>query len=315
MACLLNKAAGDGRIAPDKGAPLGRVIRPSGHQILVEVEGREILCLLRGRLKAGRRRETGVVVAGDWVEVQLDGDEGVISAVKPRRSWISRQASGGRDLEQVIAANLDWLCIVAAVREPVLRPGFIDRALIAAHSGNLAAILCFNKLDLDPSFEDGKVVQIYRNLGYPVFLLSAKNGHGLEELKAKLAGGVSAFVGQSGVGKSSLLNCLDPDLDIKTNLMMTRHDRGRHTTTAARLYPMAGGYLVDTPGIKELQPWGIVQNELVYHYNEMAPLEGTCRFRDCSHRHEPGCAVLEAVEEGRISRLRHQGYCSVWESL
>ena len=215
----------------------------------------------------------------------------------------------------MIAANLDWLCIVAAVREPALRPGFIDRALIAAHSGNLNAVICFNKIDLDPDFEGLDVVRTYRELGYPVFLLSAESGVGLEALREKLAGGTSAFVGQSGVGKSSLLNCLDPNLDLKTNQMMTRHDRGRHTTTAAQLYPLAGGYLVDTPGIKELQPWGIPQDELVQHYKEMAPLAGGCHFRDCSHRHEPGCAVIQAVEEGRVSPLRHQGYCSVWESL
>ncbi|MEW6754895.1 MAG: ribosome small subunit-dependent GTPase A [Candidatus Latescibacterota bacterium] len=295
----------------------GRVLRVSGLQHLVEVDGRPWQCEIRGRLKEGARRTTSPVIVGDWVEVEPTGAAtGVIAQVHPRLSRFSRGASGLRPYEQVIAVNLDQLVVVAAIRQPALRPGFIDRAVVMALRGGLVPVVCINKVDLDETGEAECVAAAYGRLGYQAIITSARTGQGVDLLRQHLERQVSAVVGQSGVGKSSLLNQVEPGLSIKTQSLMRQHDRGRHTTAAVHLYRLrAGGYVADTPGIKELRLWGVAPCELVTHFAEMAPLADHCAFRNCSHVHEPGCAVRAAVGRGDVSALRYQGYCRIMESL
>ncbi len=295
----------------------GRVIQVSGRGALVEAEEGQWQCQLRGRLKAGARAATSPVAAGDWVEVSpIASGMGVVDRVHPRRSKISRLASGPRPFEQVLVANLDQLLVAVAARHPAPRAGFIDRAVAMAHRGGIQPILCINKIDLDEEDRSRELAEIYAALGYPVCRTSALTGEGVPQLEDLLRGRTSALVGQSGVGKSSLLNRVAPGLAIQTRELMKRHDRGRHTTAAARLYHLPqGGYLADTPGIKELQLWEIPRAELAGYFVEMAPLAGQCHFRDCLHLGEPGCAVRQAVERGQIAAGRYEGYRRIAESL
>ena len=303
----------------EPGSPIeGRVVRVSGLQCLVETGDQQWTCNLRGRIKAGARQTTSPVIVGDWVEVLSTAPgAGVVAEIRPRRSRFSRLASGPKPYEQVVAVNLDQLVVVVAIRNPALRVGFIDRALVMALKGGMEAAICINKVDLDPAGDAGPVADVYRNLGHSVCLTSAHTGEGVGDFEAVLRDRDSVVVGQSGVGKSSLLNRLDPDLAIKTRELMTSHDRGRHTTAAVQLYPLKGsrGHVADTPGIKELQLWQVERSSLVEYFAEMAPLVGNCRFRDCAHLSEPDCAVREAVERGEIAPIRYEAYQRIIESV
>jgi ribosome biogenesis GTPase len=295
----------------------GRVIRVSGQNILVEVDGLQHKCRMRGRLKAGARTTNSPVITGDWVEVVNDVASGsMIESVFPRKSHFTRSASGSRNYEQIIAVNIDQLAVVTSARQPALRLGFIDRAIITALRGQIEPIIVVNKTDLDSDASIGHLVECYQSLNYSVFFTSATSGQGIDEFGRCLENKVTAFVGQSGVGKSSLLNCIEPGLGLKTREIMTRHDRGRHTTTAVQLFPLGrGGYVADTPGIKELQLCGVNRSDLVDYFAEMAPLAEGCYFRDCAHINEPDCAVLEALEQGSIPPTRYASYLHIMEGL
>jgi len=295
----------------------GRVVRVSGLQHLVEVAGEAWQCELRGRLKEGIRRTTSPVIAGDWVEVSPRGSRtGVIEAIQPRYSQFSRAASGSRPYEQIVAANLDQLVVVVAIRQPAMRTGFIDRAVVMGLKGKMQPVVCINKVDLDPQGMGRAIGQVYRELGYTVLFTSAHTGEGIPDFREALRDRVSGMVGQSGVGKSSLLNLLDPGFSIKTQQLMKQHDRGRHTTAAVHLYKLEdGGYVADTPGIKELRLWGVKREELVHYFVEMNPLIERCQFRNCIHLHEPGCAIREGVENGQVAPFRYAGYQRIIESL
>ena len=295
----------------------GRIIRVSGLQCLVEVERSHWQCEIRGRLKAGCRKTSSPVVAGDWVDVLPTAERtGVIEAVHPRSSKFSRGASGGRPIEQILFVNMEQLVVVVAARQPRPRRGFIDRAIVMAIKGNLQPVVCINKVDLVSEEAVGTLTAPYEALGYPIYRTSAVQGNGMDEFKEALINRSTAVVGQSGVGKSTLLNGVEPGLGLKTKEIMERHDRGRHTTTVVHLFKLQeGGYVADTPGVKELRLWGINPAELETYYPELEPLRGQCQFGDCSHLHEPGCAVRAAVADGRIASARYEGYRRIFESL
>jgi len=274
-------------------------------------------CEVRGRLKEGARRTTSPIYVGDWVQIHLTGHQaGVIESVEPRQSRFSRRASGSRPREQVIAVNVEFLLIVVAMHRPEPRAGFIDRAVVMAAKGAVVPVVCLNKIDLARESDVSELAAVYENLGYKVLRTSAVSGHGTDALGELLCGGTCGVVGQSGVGKSTLLNCIDPSLNIRTQELMRRHDRGRHTTTSAQLYELAcGGWVVDTPGIKNLRLWDVARTELASYFVEMRPFLGRCRFRDCCHLGEPGCAVRRAVDAGQISARRYAGYVRIMDSL
>lgn len=286
----------------------GRVLRTtSGFAYVQTVEG-VLTCKVRGRLKK-RDRRTDLVVLGDEVLVQpLPEGEGLVEKVLPRRTRFSRvhPARGGGHREDVLIANLDTLAIVFAHGDPPFHPRMLDRFLIVAEHNEVRPVIVANKIDqAEP--EASAHFRRYRDLGYALHETSATDGRGIDALREEVAGSTVAFVGPSGVGKSSLLNALDPELEQAVAETSTSHGKGRHTTRVATLFPFAGGYLADTPGIRELGLWQIPEGELDQCFPEMRPLLGQCAFRDCKHLSEPRCAVQAAVGEA-IHPERYESY-------
>jgi ribosome biogenesis GTPase len=262
-------------------------------------------------LKSGQ----GDLAVGD--EVALD-QAGQITALLPRRNHLSRRAAaprpGGYAGEQVIAANIDWIVAVFAAANP--RPAWhlLDRYLVMAEAAEIPPLVCITKMDLvagHPEGEEiGQVAAEYRAIGYPVLLTSTLTGAGLEPFRSALSGGRSVLVGKSGVGKTSLLNELEPGLGLRVQETNRITGKGRHTTTAAQLFPLAaGGAIIDTPGIREFGLWGVEETDLAFFFPEIRPYLGTCRFGlNCRHADEPGCAVRKAAAAGHISPYRYQSY-------
>jgi ribosome biogenesis GTPase len=282
-------------------------------------DGRELLSTIKGGLKR-RRRGTDLVAVGDRVAVTDVGEgEGRIESVEPRRSALSRLARHTDDVEQIILANPDQALFLFAVRNPEPHPRLLDRFLIMAESRNLQALIGVNKMDLDEPGIDSQPSLAHRLFGryehmYPVYYLSAKSGQGLEDLRAALAGKITAVAGPSGVGKSSLLNVLDPSRERTVGAISSATGKGRHTTTATVLHRVPGDaptYIADTPGIRALSLQGVDTNGLDELFPEMRPFLEECRYADCSHMAEPGCAVRAAVDDGQISRERYESYAAL----
>jgi ribosome biogenesis GTPase len=287
--------------------PRGLVVGVSGPLFSVDVGGKETLCILRGRLKREKQNVTSLVVIGDEVEVALPpGGTGVIEEIAPRRTELARPGFKGRT--RVLAANLDQLVIVQATRQPVFKRHFVERFLALASRGGMRALVVLNKIDLEPPDLVARHADELRAAGVPVVLTAAKEGRGIDDLKSALLGRSSAMVGPSGVGKSRLLNAIDPTVKARVGDISEVHQKGRHTTTASRLYPLpGGGYLADTPGIRELALFEEDQQSIDAIFPEIEQAAAACRFRGCSHSHEPECAVKQAVERGEIAadRYRH----------
>ncbi|MCS6816076.1 MAG: ribosome small subunit-dependent GTPase A [Blastocatellia bacterium] len=253
------------------------------------------------------------IVVGDDVTLEVTDEakkEGVITELHPRRTKLSRRVSTGtKELEQVVAANVDHLVIVSSVADPPFRPGLIDRYLVAAAKGALHPIICVNKVDLEGVESLRDILDMYRDLGYPVVLTSAKTGQGIEELRDRLRDKTSVFAGHSGVGKSSLLRVLVPGIHVKIGEVNPRTGRGRHTTTAAELVRLPdGGYVIDTPGIRQFSLWDLSEEDVRKFFVEIARYGNGCRFADCSHVVEPGCSVRAALEDGRIHPRRYESF-------
>ena len=299
----------------------GLVVQHGANRYLVE-DGGEWACTLRGKLRQGRRERVRVAVIGDRVRFTAEDEtnrQGVIEEILPRRNQISRpQPSGGsrRVLEQVVMANLDRLWVTVSLVDPPLNLRFVDRILAAARLQGVDGGVVLNKLDLADAPDPAPVRDLYEGLGYPVQACSAATGLGLDGLRDALSDRVSVFVGLSGVGKSSLLHALQPSLDLRVQSVGEKHRHGRHTTTSSRLYPLDfGGHLADTPGMREFGLWGVFQSELGGGFVEIDERAHACRFRDCLHGKEPGCAVRAAVESGDLDEGRYLSYRALLEEL
>ncbi|HPD14599.1 MAG TPA: ribosome small subunit-dependent GTPase A [Planctomycetota bacterium] len=275
-------------------------------------------CSLPGKWRLRKGAQTRPIAVGDRVRFSLlPSGEGVVEGVEPRKGGkLSRKAAGEREAEQVVAANVDQLVVVASVAEPELNRRLLDRLVVSGEHGGLDVAVCLNKIDLADAAAYEPVLELYRRLGYRALATSAVSGVGLEDLRAALRDKTSVFAGQSGVGKSALLMSVQPGLDLRVGDVSASTGKGRHTTTAVSLLPLEfGGYVVDTPGIREFALYNIERDELQHCFPEMAERFGQCRFADCSHRHEPGCAIAAAVESGAIDPERYESYCRIYESL
>lgn len=285
--------------------------------------GVEWQCQVRGRLKKGRREMQTVAVVGDRVRFGVldeaaETPKGVLEEVLPRRNRISRQAarrSGGR-VEQVLMANLDQVVAVQSLREPTPQKGFVDRLMVAAERFGVSGVLVLNKCDLEEDDRDGAPWNYFKGLGYTVVWTSAESGQGVEELAGILKGRVSLLIGASGVGKSTLLNCIEPGLRLRVGEVTEKTGLGRHTTTRTELFPLKdGGFIADSPGIRGFDPWDIDPIDLRDYFPDFAEPGHDCRFRTCVHRDEPGCGIKSAARAGVIPDWRHQAYLTLLKDL
>ena len=299
----------------------GRVIRARTSFYDVQLgDGSVRRCTLRGRVKRERRSEKGKqiyadpVAVGDEVKITpLNDDGGVIEEILPRRTKFSRRHPGKRDtIEQVVVANADQVVAVVSTRLPKLNFRTLDRFLILAEAGEMDAVVCLNKMDLINSAEQRRMTStltVYDELGYQVIYTSVSDGMGIANLQRVLSDKFSVIVGASGVGKSSLLNAVQPGLALRIGEVGLKTGKGRHTTMLVELFSLEiGGDVADTPGIREVGLWGVDTADLDLYFPEMDPYLGECKYNDCLHLNEPGCAVTEAVNASEISPVRYRSY-------
>jgi len=290
----------------------GRVLRVHGLQSVVELEdGRPLRCTVRRLLRSLVTDERSIVTTGDRVWVRPGtNDEGLIERVEPRHGLLTRAS---RNREHVLVANVDQVVIVVSLVEPDLKPHLIDRYLASAECGGIAPVVCLNKADLVDPVVCQPLVGLYAQLGIPALLTSARTGMGIDHLRERLAGRQTVFSGQSGVGKSSLLNAVQPDLALRVREVSESTQKGKHTTTTAELIRLDfGGWVVDTPGIRQFALWDIRPEEMEGFFVEMRPFVALCAFPDCTHTHEERCAVKRAVALRQISGSRYTSYLGLF---
>ncbi|MBW6466150.1 MAG: ribosome small subunit-dependent GTPase A [Brevefilum sp.] len=288
----------------------GLVIRAQSGFLTVRTDAGDYTCRLRGRLKQGEQEGDRVAV-GDRVTITPEEDgSGVIEQVHERTAEFSRMRSGiKREFRQILLANPDQIVAVFACAEPSPSLRMLDRFLVIAEKQAVEAVVVANKADLVTPEHAREIFEIYTQLGYPVVYTSAHTGQGVAQLREHLKGKLSALTGPSGVGKSSLLNAIQPDLGLQVRTVSETTSKGRHTTRVRELFPLdVGGYVADTPGIRSLALWDTEPEELDAYFIEMRDLVSDCQFSDCTHTHEPGCAVLAAVDAGEVARERYNSY-------
>lgn len=293
----------------------GRVLSVHGLISYVEDErGRVFACGIRRVLKTLATNQRQVVVAGDRVyfrDAKLpDGRlEGIIERIEPRYGALSRTSWSRK---HVVVANVEQALIVASAMEPRIKPNLIDRLIVTCERSGIKPVVCVNKIDLVDSATLVPLVGVYSRMGYQTVLFSAKTGFNLERLRRILVGKESVVVGQSGVGKSSALNSIDPTLNLKVGAVSHENDKGRHTTTTARLLKLNfGGYVVDTPGVRQFMLWDVEPKEVVGFYRDLRPYENLCKFPDCEHLFESTCAVKHSVADGRLDARRYESYLAL----
>jgi ribosome biogenesis GTPase len=288
----------------------GIIIRSQSGFYTVAADSGRYTCRLRGRLKQGRRLGD-IVAVGDVVEITpLPDGEGIIEAVDARQRMLSRLAPTPRgEYQQIIIANPDQAVFVFACARPELRHGMLDRFLVVAEKQHIPVLIVANKVDLVGMPQAEHHFSHYATLGYPLIYTSVKDHLGISTLKDKLVGRLSVFAGPSGVGKSSLLNSIQPGLGLAVREVSQATEKGRHTTVVRQLFPLeGGGYVADTPGLKAMALWDILPEELDGYFPELRRLVDECQFSDCTHTHEPGCAVLSALERGEVHPERYASY-------
>lgn len=299
----------------------GTVIRNTGAWYEVRPDGytsEPVKCKVKGNFRIKGLRTTSPVAVGDRVSVDmLPGDTGFITAIEPRRNYIIRRASNLSKESHILAANIDMALLVATLREPATPTTFIDRFLATAEAYNVPAALVLNKQDMwDEDDRDlaGAITYLYNGIGYDTLSLSARTGEGLAALKALIRGKTTLLAGNSGVGKSSLINALIPGLDLRTGAVSALHHTGMHTTTFSEMYDLPeGGEIIDIPGVKGFGTIDFEAAQVSHYFPEIFAAARDCRYADCSHTHEPGCAVRAAIDECRISQSRYTSYLSILE--
>ncbi len=284
----------------------------------VMADGRRLQCRIKGKKLKDKDRSYNPIAPGDLVEVvpdALSATEGMIAAVLPRRTRLVRWNKKGR-APQVLAANADLAVCVTSPGAPPFRPRFVDRLIVAAESGGMTPAVVMNKSDLDVSEQMRERLDHYARMGYEVRTCSARDGRGMDEVASLLAGRTAVLVGQSGVGKSSLLNCLSPGLGQRVGEVSQKHDRGSHTTNFSALLLLENGMrLIDTPGVRELELADVLPDEVAFHFRDFAPFSPSCSFQPCLHVDEPDCAVRAAVEKGEIHHDRYESYLRILSEL
>jgi ribosome biogenesis GTPase len=291
----------------------GRVLKVHSlqHVSVASEDGQTYRCAVRRLLRSLVIEESNVVACGDQVWFRPAGaDEGMIEKVEPRYGLLTRETHGK---EQVLVANVDQLVVVASLAEPGLKPHLVDRYLVCAEQGKMRPVVCLNKADLVSPAAYQAVLGLYSQLGVPVVLTSTRTGDGVERLRELVKDRETVFAGQSGVGKSSLLNAIEPGLGLRVREVSDVNQKGKHTTTTAELIQLAGGgWVVDTPGVRQFGLWKIVPQELDGLFREFRPFVSRCRFPGCSHTHEEGCGVKLALDRGWVATQRYESYLSLY---
>ena len=297
----------------------GLVIKNTGSWVTVRLEdGSGIVnCKMRGVIRLKGLRCTNPVAVGDIVQVEdKNGDAPVVAEIEPRKNYIIRRSSNLSKEFQIIAANLDQAALVVTLTNPVTSTTFVDRFLATAEAYQVPAMIVFNKIDLLNTDElRGELLylkDLYEHIGYPVVVMSAATGEGVEDLRQHLEGKMSLLSGNSGVGKSSIINLLVPDAHVRVGDVSQTHHKGMHTTTFSELLDLpGGGAIIDTPGVKAFGTIDFERAQVAHYFPEIFCISDECRFNNCTHTHEPGCAVLDAVERGEIAPSRFTSYLSI----
>lgn len=299
------------------------VIKNTGSWYVVKgPDGTTVNCKIKGNFRLKGIRTTNPVAVGDHVAIAPNADgTAFITAIEPRRNYIIRRASNLSKESHILAANIDMAALVVTLVHPVTSTTFIDRFLATAEAYRVPSMLIINKIDLLTDEDDRELLEaftyLYRSIGYKVVHVSAKRGEGINDLKTALKGKVTLLSGNSGVGKSSIINDLIPGLEQRTGEISNAHDTGMHTTTFSEMFelPDQSGYIIDTPGIRGFGTIEMEENEVSHFYPEIFAIGAECRFGNCTHTHEPGCAVRQAVEEGRIAASRYTSYLSILDDI
>ncbi len=301
----------------------GIVIKSTGSWYDVRLEDHSVIkCRMAGKIKLDDLKLTNPVAVGDEVTIEIENSEeirGVIKTISPRKNYVVRQSPRKKHQLHFLASNVDQVMLIVTMVEPNLKPGFIDRFLLMTETYSIPVTIVFNKSDIY-NIEDMEAYwlqhSLYTSIGYNVLMASSVDGQGISRLKDILQNKTTLIAGQSGVGKSTLVNAIEPNLDLKTEEVSEFSGKGQHTTTFAEMFELSfGGYIIDTPGIKTLAFSHLEVMDVAHNFREIFALSGECRFADCTHRNEPKCAVKQALEEGNISPVRYTNYLTILEEI
>lgn len=300
----------------------GLVIKNTGSSYLVRTDsGEDHSCKIKGHFRLKGIRTTNPIAVGDRVGITVNPDgSAYITEIMPRKNYIIRRASNLSKEAHIIAANLDQACLIVTLANPVTSTTFIDRFLSTAEAYRVKAIIVINKTDLLTDPEDAELLEavtyLYQSIGYDVIHTSARTGEGIDTLREALAGKTTLLSGNSGVGKSSLINDIIPGLELRTAEISATHQTGMHTTTFSEMFPLPdGGYIIDTPGVKGFGTIDYDKYEVAHFFPDIFRAAEECRYGNCTHTREPGCAVLQAVEDGRIAQSRYASYLSILDDI
>lgn len=311
-----------GSSSPDQThLPRGQVTAITGESIQVNIEGKNVFCTLKGQLKKEKRQRKNLLAVGDFVRIEpISSSHGVISSIEERYSFLSRVDISGKQ-EQLLAVNIDQVLIISSLLHPALKPALIDRYLIATEKGNMQPIILVNKTDLLKAASQKErefykeFLDAYERIGYPILSVSALDHTGIQSLCSFMKNKTSVFSGQSGVGKSSLLNAAF-GFQLKTGELIQKTSKGAHTTSSATLLPLPnGGFCIDTPGIRSFGVWKLERSDLLSHFKEFLPFAANCRYPNCSHRMEPDCNIQTALQTQQISPIRFTSYLTLLEEI